>query len=74
LRGEQLAGHLRHPAAHGDDLEGDHVDLAGLLRPPEVGQAQVPVATLAREGEAAALVAGGASRTMRSSPLDTAGK
>jgi hypothetical protein len=60
VAGEQLPGHLRHPAPHGDHLEGDHVDLAGLLRPPEVGQAQVPVPTLAREGEAAALVAGGA--------------
>src|SRR5690606_24314414 len=37
------------------DGEADDVDLAGLLRTEEVGQAQVPVASLAREGEPAAL-------------------
>src|SRR3954454_18094310 len=48
---EQRGRGLADLGTDGDELQGDHVDLAGLARPEEVGQAQVPVAALAREGE-----------------------
>ena len=46
-----LAGDLGDPGAHRDQVEAHHVQLAGALGPEEVGQAQEPVALLAREGE-----------------------
>jgi hypothetical protein len=71
---EQLVSDLGDVPAHRDDLEGDDVGLAGLLRPPEVGQAQTPVAPLPREVKRVDSSPVCGSRAIRSSPLETAGK
>ena len=55
VAGEQRVRDLGDVRPHRDDLEGNHVGLAGLRGPEEVGQAQPPVATLPGEGEPAAL-------------------
>lgn len=49
--GEELRGDRVDARARGDELHGQHVDLAGLARAHEVGEAQVPVAALPGEAE-----------------------
>ena len=53
--GEQVGGDLGDPRAHGHQLQPQHVDLTGLPRPEEVGQAEVPPVSLSREREPVAL-------------------
>ena len=50
--GEQLGGRVGHGVAHRDDVERGVVELARLDRAEEVGDAEVRLDVLAREGEA----------------------